>query len=194
MALNGDKKKEIIEAIEKLIKLYNIGSADDKLTLSHIKESELKNTEESQDKKKDVSNIFVCVYNDKCVGLFTKIGWIGKNRGFVTCYDAGSIYIGVDSNYIGMKQTHHDISILRQWLPSGTKETVDGKNYAANCDMQNAMSFDDMRLIMYKKGMIDSYELGKATNKEMLDVLAFAHTYFKLDEDMVHKAKFIKKP
>ena len=47
---------------------------------------------------------------------------------------------------------------MNDWEEIGTKIVVDDKSYVANCNMKNGMSFDDMRLIMYNKKLIDAYE------------------------------------
>ncbi len=44
--------------------------------------------------------------------------------------------------------------------------------------MNSAISFDEMRFLMYQNGKIGPYELGVATSKEMLEVLYFAATYY----------------
>lgn len=140
-----------------------------------------------QDKRKDVSNIFICMYNGKHVGLFKKRNWsTNKTQSW---YDAGSIYVGVDSNYIGMKKAHRGSIEYNKWEPIGTRVMVDEKCYIANCSMQNGMSFDDMRLIMYGEGQIKAYEIGKANSEEILEVLKFAASYYQLDQNVRNTRK-----
>lgn len=164
-----EELKEILQGIQKTIEMYNSLNPEEKLTVTR------------QEEKKDISDVFVCVYNENCVGLFKKINWNSKMVvGSPPAYDAGSIYVGVESDYIGMKKTHSDIICVSRWEPAGTKVVVDGKSYLANCNMKNGMSFDDMRLNMYGDGQIGSYEIGKASSQEMLDVLSYATRYYQL--------------
>ena len=170
---NVEKEKldEMLSKIQSVIEMYNSINQGDELVLT-------------KKEKKDVRNMFICVYNDRHVGLFRKINWSTRKiyRMYWDAeYDAGSIYFGVDSNYIGMKKTHEGSSVRNYWLPIGTKEVLDGKSYVSNCTMQNGMSFDDMRLIMYKNGQIGPYEIGEATSIEMVEVLKYALTYYGLD-------------
>ncbi len=169
-----EELKQILEDIQKSLELYNNLNPQEKLTIT------------PQDQRKDVRDIFICVYNNKHVGLFKKInwksayytGWTGHD------YNAGSIYVGVDSNYIGLKTTHDENHSVNRWEAPGARiELKDKDTFVANCYMQNGMSFDDMRLIMYREGKIGPYEIGKATSKEILDVLKYAFIYYQLDQN-----------
>lgn len=167
-----EELKQILEDIKKALALYN--------SIDHERNLKIVNQNEQQ----DVRDVFVCVYDDKCVGLFKKIDWNCGGYG----KDTGSIYVGVDSNYIGMKKTHDSFSSVNKWQPAGTSvHLCSGRSsgrYVANCDMQDSMSFDDMRLIMYNAGQIESYEIGKATSQEKLAVLKYAFNYYQLDKSV----------
>lgn len=174
-----EELKSILEELQKALELYNELNPSQKLTITQ------------QTEKRDVNNIFICVYNGIHVGLFKKINWsteLRKNY-FFGCdeYDAGSIYVGINSNYVGMKKTHSDNFWLNKWQPIGTKVVLNNNSYVSNCVMQTGMSFDDMRLIMYSAGKIGPYEIGKATSQEMLDVLKYASSYYQLDQNIKHK-------
>lgn len=175
----NENLKQILEGLQKALELYNGINPEEKLKL--VKQAE----------KKDVSSIFVCVYNGQRVGLFKKINWSTPMHQWTKYhspeYDAGSIYVGIDSNYIGMKSTHKHSFSENHWQEVGTKVVLDGKSYVANCNMQNGMSFDDMRLIMYSEGQIGSYEIGKAASQEMLDVLKYASRYYQLNQSDQNK-------
>lgn len=135
----------------------------------------------SKDGQKDVSNLFICVYDDIHVDLFEKIDVnINCKR---KCYDAGSIFKGVYSDIIGIKKTHDGDSTCNHWEFPGTRVTTNGNVYVANCRMQESMSFEAMRLILYSYGAIDSYNPGKATSQEIIDVLKYAVTYYQLDNN-----------
>ena len=172
---NQEELKLILEELKKVLELYNKLNPRENLTLA------------KQEEKKNVSDIFICVYNNKHVGLFKKINWSSDKKissTLMTEYAAGSTYIGVDSIYLGIKTTHRLSESVNQWEPIGTKIIVDGKSHVANCEIQSEMSFDDMRLIMYNKGQIEPYEIGKASSKEMIDVLNFAYNYYQLDKNI----------
>lgn len=151
--------------IEQLIKLYNKSWPNEALELNEVAE------------KQDISDVYICAYNNS-VGLFESIGWRGY-RLLDADYDTGIVYVGIDSDYIGMKKTrNHKLFGSIGWEPVGTVTKIDNKTYVANCQMSNSISFDDMRLIMYKNGKIGGYERGKATSREIIDVLAYAQSYF----------------
>ena len=86
-----------------------------------------------------------------------------------------------------MKETHESFFSKNEWKRIGTKIIVNNKSYVANCNMQNGMSFDDMRLIMYREGQIEPYEIGKATSQEMLEVLKYASSYYQLDQSVQNR-------
>ncbi len=79
----NEKLKLLLENIQKFIELYNDLNPEGKLSIA------------SQDKKRDVSNIYICVYNDNNVGLFRKKDWSTKLRQTRSCpsphYESGSI-------------------------------------------------------------------------------------------------------
>lgn len=172
---NGELK-QMFEYIQKALELYNNLQHEEKFKLV------------SQAEQKNVRDIFVCVYNINCVGLFKQINWSSKGR---HDYNAGSLYFGIDSNYIGLKEIHENAVCKNEWKEVGTQIIVDDQCYVVNCNMQNAISFDDMRLIMYSAGQIQPYEIGKATSQEMLDVLKYAFSYYKLHQGV--QIKKIKK-
>lgn len=168
--------KSTLEKIEQVIKLYNDLDPEQKLSIT------------TQEEKKDVSDTFLCVYNNKHVGLFKKINWstethnIDQAIGYAE-YNAGSVYVGINSNYIGMKETHSYNMCINHWQPIGKKIIIDDKSYVSNCVMQKGMSFDDMRLIMYNDGQIGPYEIGKASSKEIIDVLKYSYSYYELNQN-----------
>lgn len=133
----------------------------------------------------DVSEFFVCFYNQKHVGLFSKKDCCSGiyNHVFGAKYDACSIYYGVDSLYVGMKRIHQGYTSLNKWATCGDFVTLSSGNYVINCNMEDSMSFDDMRLIMYSNGEIGPYTVGKAADKEILDVLCYASKYFQAKKE-----------
>ena len=61
-----------------------------------------------EEQKKDVSNVFVCAYDNISVGLFKRINYSSKKSWsfWGDAWNAGLIYEGLDSDYIGIKETH----------------------------------------------------------------------------------------
>jgi len=55
-------------------------------------------------------------------------------------------------------------------------------NLIVNCTINKIMEFDQIRLEMYTNGLINTYELGKATKEEILEVLKYVRDkYFIVD-------------
>lgn len=164
-----EKLKLILDCLEKAVTLYNELNPQEKVTIT------------PQVAKKDVSDIFICFYNHKHVGLFEKLNHcFSQNYYYNDRYKAGSIYVGVDSNYVGMELTYNLSCSDHRWEKIGTKRKLNGQIYVSNCVIQDCMSFDDMRLIMYNEGKIGPYEIGKASSQEMVDVLRYALNYYQL--------------
>ncbi len=132
---------------------------------------------------KDVSNVVVCVYNNNRVGLFKKINWSSNLDGVLNhYYRAGIIYDGIDSHYTALRTTHEKYNSCDRWELIGERvDLTNDRTYIANCVVNDCMSFDDMRLIMYSTGTIGPYQIGKATSEEMLEVLKYAYSYYELE-------------
>lgn len=180
-AIIKETSKELLKSIEDSIKIYNNANPESKLILN--KEKELK----------DVDNVFVCLYNDNKVGLFKKYTWRQRSD---ACQnendlkiDEGDIYIGIDSNYIGVQRTIYAGLEFARWKNNGFKVNYDGIAYIANCNMENSMSFDDMRHIMYNDKKIGKFQYGKATSNEMFDVLSYASSYYNSSKYQKNKNK-----
>ncbi len=159
--------KTILQDIQKAIEIYNHITKDEKISI--VTET-----------PRDVRDIFICFYNKEHVGLFQKISCystVDKINQF-SKYEADDIYLGIDSSYIGIKNLHHNYDYTDKFQRCGKSVTFHGTTYVANCHMEDAMSFEQMRFIMYKSGIISSYTLGKATSREILDVLCYANNYF----------------
>ncbi len=131
------------------------------------------------EKKEDVSSLYICTYDDNKVGLFKRINY-NSNYYFIlgNYYDAGSIYVGYNSDYIGIKETHYNDQQCDSWRKVGKRVDLDNGSYVANCNMKSAESFDDMRLKMAMAEELDTYEIGKASQREIIDVLKFAQRFY----------------
>lgn len=169
----------LLKNIRKAVKVYNSFQQEEKIEIVSRKKNE--------NEEVNVSDIFVCVYNDEHVGLFRKVNY--SNEPDHDYYDAGSIYVGVDSDYIGMKETHHNYHSAPVWRKAGARVKVDDHVYLCNCNMENGMSFDDMRLKMFEEGLIGSYKIGKASSEEMIEVLCYARSHYHLDTKGTAKGK-----
>jgi len=103
-------------------------------------------------------------------------------------WNAGSLFIGVESNLIAIKKTHDGFSSIVRWQIEGEMETVDQKRYVCNCNMKEAIPFDDVRLMMYEEGKIPAYTLGKATHRQMVETLAYSKNYYEV-KIIIHPQK-----
>ena len=153
---------KINQAVDK----YNEVSPNDKVKL--IRQKQI-----------DVSNLFVCTYNDGCVGLFERKNWIILGFLLDTKY-LGEVYVGFDSDYVGIKTTVEKGYFVNKWMRPGVevRSYSDEKYYVSNCYMNYSIRFDDVRKVMYSEGVIGRYEFGKATNDEIIDVLTYVHQHF----------------
>lgn len=167
-----EELKNILRDIQNTIEMYNNISCTEKLSLTR------------QGEKKDVSDVFICVYDDGKVGLFRR----SHSRSDY------SIYFGISSDYIGMRKRSYD-DPCESWVPAGTvarvegERTRDNKFPISNCMIQYCISFDEMRLIMYNDNKICPYVLGRATSQEMIDVLNYAYNYYQTNKNIYQRTK-----
>jgi len=164
---NKEKLKALKEEIINSVNLYNELNPNNKIIIYQEKSIY------------DIRDTFVCLYNDNKVGLFKVSKWhsTGKFEG----YETGLFFHGIDSIHLG--------SIRLSWkgVPCFKHQTIgeflgSGKNKKMiTCEINNYMSFDEMRSFMVQQSVIESYELGKATNIEYIKVLKFAAKYYETD-------------
>ena len=78
-----------------------------------------------------------------------------------------------------------------KWYPPGVEVfSYSDKNYhVSNCYMSYSISFDDARMLMLSEGVIDKYQIGRATNDEILGVLAYARQHFAMSNKTKSHAK-----
>lgn len=144
-------------------------------------------TQKEAEELKDVTNIEVCVYDNDCIGLFRKVEWV---RYPSTIYkSSGIIYVGVDSSKVGMRKLLDNGTTLNKFIEPGDIWEVNNKSYLSNCTINKAVGFDDIRFKLYRSGLIGSYEMGKATASEMLEVMCYAADYFQLEKVKFQKNK-----
>ncbi len=144
-----------------------------------------------QEEQKDTSLFYICAYDGDKVGLFKELRYSSPKESVVGYerWSAGSLFIGVESNLVGIKVTHEAFSDEDYWHKVGAIENVDNKRYVCNCNMYEAITFDDMRLMMYEEGIIGPYQLGKATNRDIINVLKFAKGYYEKKMPSAQKTK-----
>ena len=180
---NLEELKKIVSDIKHAITLYNTLNPDNKLVLS-----------EDDENIKDVSNIQICVYNKGHIGLFKQTQYFTESSDDnLENYNAGLVFHGIDSGYTGVIVTHRGTNALYKVEKIGYRVSVNnGKSvYIANCEINDLMSFDDMRMIMKKAGEIGDYKVGKSNSIEMQKVLEYAFNYYQLDKKNKRK-KLIK--
>jgi len=172
---------ELLEKIQGLVEAYNNLPNAEQMSLVPKEYVDATNIPISTPTI-NVSKFRVCVFNDEQVGIFEVIDYSSdKSRGY-SGYDewkAGTLYLGYNSGYRAIKETHKACFNVMNWLEEGDTTIVDQKRYLANCKIYAETSFDDVRLLMYEEGKIGQFKLGLATDKDIIDVLSFANQYFK---------------
>lgn len=185
--------ENLLNKIKELVEAYNQLPNSTKMTLVPEEYAKSLNLP-IEEKYNDVSNYYICLYNNGKVGIFKQLNYSSQktetNSGYER-WEAGALYIGVNSSLVGIKVTHHDIFSVNSWKELGQMETVDDKRYVCNCKIHDDMTFDEMRLLMYEKGEIGTYSLGKATDRELINVLNFAHKYYE-DKIIIPESKIKK--
>lgn len=149
-------------------------------------------------KTTDVSVLYICAFDNR-VGLFTKKVLDEKDRANLWYYYPRSedIYLGYQSDKVGIFTTMSGKTTTNEWRERGyrTFETyyrgLDKyyNYYIANCNMTDAISFDEMRQIMYTCGEIPGFEYGIATDEEIQEVLKYAKEYFEPKDSNVRARK-----
>lgn len=186
--LDNNKSILLLESIKKAIEFYNNLNPEDKLIM--FREQEYKNTNNINDINivndvNDVSKVCICTYynsrfSDKLIGLFNRITVqiMIHNLVFDDEIRDYIVYKGLKSEYIGIRSLAYN-----EYQSIGSAiEDINDNLYTANCEITNEMSFDDLRLKMYSEGLIGPYQIGKATDEEMLEVLKYARGYFGIEK------------
>ena len=107
--LNNERLNDLYESIKEQVDEYNDNNGIEKIEIAKVDNI-------------DVSNMFVCVYNDCYVGLFQRINFSNPSDPLSRkSYDAGSIYKGFNSDYIAIKMTHKGFASVDLWSEIGTK-------------------------------------------------------------------------
>lgn len=173
-------KVKILDEINRLIKLYNKDSFEQIAITRKIN---------------DVRDFYLAYYDYDKVGLFKAIKFsssIYKQGPFSSpIYDAGIVYVGINTDKIAIKDTHKKSVDFVCFRPIGCKVEVDNKSYVSNCKIHYVIGFDELRMELYKQNLIPEYTLGKASDYEMFEVLDLAYDYFDVKNNEL--AKIFKK-
>lgn len=191
--------------IQQMIDMYNVFSKDEQISLTIARKNQDKINEPE---KVDIRKYFVCNYATKevwvgdyfpraqyafdSVGLFEKIhdsydenkridgyyfmGCWEKPYDYVVRFDH-QVYFGINSDQVAIYRSGSDNGIEAK-KPGYTATLSDGRQVSATCVIDKAYSFDSIRLRLYQDGDIGPYEIGKATNAEILEVLTYAQKMF----------------
>ena len=159
---------KLLESIKNAIETYNKLNPNDKIVVN------------SGNAVHDVSNVIVCEYSNfadrknSSISLFKRFQiTIEENMGALLTKFCSHyiIYKGIQSDCIGIKD-----------LQGYDYNYISRDKYVANCNITNEIGFDDLRLKMYDEGLIGPYQMGKARDEEMLEVLKYASEYFGLTD------------
>ena len=184
----SNKSILLLESIKKAIEFYNNLNPEDKLII--CREQDYKSINNINginiaNDVNDVSNVCVCTYynsrfSNKLIGLFNRntIQTMVHNLIFDDEIRDHIVYKGIKSEYIGIR----NLSYNEYCSIGSAMEDINNKLYTANCEITNEMSFDDLRSIMYSEGLIGPYQIGKATDEEMLEELKYARSYFRIEK------------
>ena len=180
----NDLKKQILNIIDR----YNNESDGEKLRLAVVNEC-------TREEKVDVTRYLICSYKtgestEHQIGLFTKsdYNFSCSKKDLYThhYYFNNEIYTGVYENLISVR-THEEGYFTNDryrlgdytdhyFLAVGSAARINYTDVAqVNCRVHKIYSFEQIRSKMYSEGKIGSYEIGKATNEEIIKVLAYAN-------------------
>jgi len=205
--LEQQKKLQSLKTqLQQIINLYNELSAEEKIGLTVTNNNQ--NNKKAESTKIDVSKYLICSYGTRViwvgnfffgepqydfdsVGLFEKIhdGYDKEEyrlgNYFLGCSEPPKrynvridrqVYFDINSDQVAIFESSSDG--LEAKKIGYTTTLSDGRKVAATCVIGKAYSFDSMRLKLYQNGDIGPYEIGKATNEEILEVLVHAQKMF----------------
>lgn len=154
------KKIKDLTKLQEIITLYNANHPEQRVSIVP--------------EKRNVSELFVCSYDEGKVGLFKTKEWVNSSS-----KQHGVIFLGVDTMHVGLKTVWRDHEIWH--MPNFTIQRdvfTEIESYTSTCHMHDAIAFEELRLMMRQEGLIQDYELSFASSKEILQVLDYATKYF----------------
>lgn len=171
-----EKSNQILKEIMSLIEAYNVLCPDSPLKIT-------------SQKKNNVRDKYICTYNDgQSIGLFEHSKqeryYYRGGKGFAEYIttDVVDVYRDTLSEATAIKILSRDENAVNEWANIGYQFYSNDPDSTANCIIENIISFDSMRTIMYSRGEIEDFEPGYATDKEILNVFKFAVSYYQLDK------------
>lgn len=167
---NLNDKNSLLEVLKKLVELYNKFESEKELQLIT-----------KEEKEEDVSNIFICFYNEEQLGLF-------ERKLYHNLREYGEMYKGLNNDYLGIKVLGTKDDNNFGWKHVGYELYLDEKRFVTTCNMVDAISFDDVRFKMYNEGIIPAFKLGKASIAEMIEVKKYAQKHC-LSEEVKKRTK-----
>ena len=158
---------EVRDNIDKLVKIYNELTPVEKMQIKYVDAAS----------KIDVSNVYVCNHDSSFVDLFRRKTYDWYSHKYWG--ETGELYISLSGEKIGMVKNDFGSETN---IALYSRRDLRDKTYYTNCIINREVNFDNLRLEMYQKGLIGPYEMGKATEEEMLEVLKYAKEYFGLNK------------
>lgn len=142
--------------------------------------------DEIEGKRTDMSNTYICVYDDNQIGFFKRDTWCGDREYFngEPWYNAGEIYTGIDNGLLGLKRTHFANMWIEEYAKNGKVLKLNKGTFEANISLKSAISFNDMQYMMHSKEGIKPYLKYGVTEEEQQAVLEFAKKYYGIDDNM----------
>lgn len=161
-------KKELLKQIRNLVDSYNLISKRDKIAVF------------SKEKKDDIREVYVCLFDNEEVALFQKRDFEIKQNSEV--YAKGCLFTGFYNGEVGiiLKAFNGNSCDIRE---IGQSLYLDGEVFRSSCKINTFISYDNMRLLMKLNFKLENYEEGKSSIDEMAKVIDFAVDYFRLNKE-----------
>lgn len=199
--------------IQQMIDMYNEFSKDEQISLTITDKRKVNESEKIDVSKYFVCSygtelIWVggallgeAQYDFDSVGLFEKthdvydkkehrngywfMGFWEPSEDYNVRFDH-QVYFGVNSNQVAIYGSGSNDTIEAK-KPGYVTTLSDGRQISATCVIGKSYSFDSIRLKLYQAGDIGPYEIGKATNAEILEVLTYAQKMFSEENTKQHQ-------
>ena len=143
------------------------------------------------EKKIKTVNLFVCEYKDEFntgIEFFKKIGatsaeYCCRDDYLIPFRDKCYIYESVSSDKKAILYTCKGIDRQYGWVKIGDSFKYEpwknrGYEIVANCELNNIISYNDIRTSMLSDGVINNFNLNYTTEEEITKVLAYLHNNY----------------
>lgn len=134
------------------------------------------------DKKQDTKDILICVFKraentlDLEVGLFKRTTHITTRKYATYLEQTVNVYQAIDSDLIAIEEIS---SFGLKFLEHGDWVKINDKPCISTCKIIEYISFDVMRMNLFCEKKIPAYEIGKATDEEILNIYLHSFEYYK---------------